>query len=81
MAVKVSISTPITNRVSIQSDRRNVIRTVNVLPSGAGGGASSLNELSDVVINNPTDNEILVYDEDISQFTNKTLPILNGGDF
>jgi hypothetical protein len=79
MAVKVTISTPITNRVSIQSDRRNVIRTVNVLPSG--DGASSLNELSDVVINNPTDNEILVYDEDISQFTNKTLPILNGGDF
>ena len=79
MAVKVSISTPVTNRVSIQSDRRNVIRTVNVLPSV--GDTSSLNSLSDVVINNPTDNEVLVYDEDISQFTNNTLPILNGGDF
>ena len=79
MAVKVTISTPITNRVSIQSDRRNVIRTVNVLPSV--GDVSSLNALSDVVINNPTDNEVLVYDEDISQFTNKTLPILNGGEF
>lgn len=79
MAVKVTISTPITNRVSIQSDKRNVIRTVNVLPSV--GDVSSLNALSDVIITNPTNNEVLVYDEDISQFTNKTLPILNGGDF
>tara|TARA_R110000868_G_scaffold124490_8_gene329134 strand:+ start:247 stop:483 length:237 start_codon:yes stop_codon:yes gene_type:complete len=78
MAVKVTISTPITNRVSIQSDRRNVIRTVNVLPSVP---PNNLNSLTDVVIANPTNNEVLVYDEDISQFTNKTLPILNGGDF
>lgn len=79
MAVKVSISTPITNRVSIQSDKRNVIRTVNVLP--AVSERNNLDSLSDVVITNPTNNEVLVYDEDISQFTNKTLPILNGGDF
>lgn len=79
MAVKVSIINPVQNRVSIQSEKRGVIRTVNVLPDL--GNISSLAGLSDVSISNPANNQTLVYDSNIQKFTNKELPIVNGGDF
>jgi hypothetical protein len=79
MGVKVSVVSPINNRVSIQSDKRQTIRTVNVLPSV--GNLNSLDSLSDVVITSPANNQVLIYDETISQFTNKTLTIISGGEF
>lgn len=79
MAVKVTIVNPVTNRVSISSPKRNVIRTVNVLPSV--GSLTSLASLSDVLISNPANNQTLIYDSSIEKFTNKELPIVNGGDF
>jgi len=39
------------------------------------GGASSLNELSDVTITSPAEGHTLVYESDVSKFVNEPLPV------
>lgn len=41
----------------------------------AAGGASSLNELSDVTITSPAEGHTLVYESDVSKFVNEPLPV------
>lgn len=40
--------------------------------TGAGGGASALNDLTDVTVNNPSNNQVLKYDESEQKWVNGT---------
>ena len=44
-------------------DIQNATITQDKLAAGVGGGASELNELNDVVINNPSNNQIIAYED------------------
>ena len=48
---------------------------VATAPSGGGGGATELSDLTDVVISTPTGDQFLVYNGDTSQWENTTVSI------
>ena len=57
-------------------------KTVAVVsPVAAGGGVSSLSQLTDVDTSNPDNNEVLVYDAATNKYVIKTIPVLQGGTF
>lgn len=77
MAIKVTVNSVPTNRVSINSQNRETIRTVGV---GIGGSAS-LATLTDVIATNPVEGASLVYDSNLGKYVVKTLPSISGGTF
>lgn len=82
MAIKVSVNSSPGNRVSINSQNRDTIRTISVgIATGGGGGASRLSELTDVRAVSPANNNTLVYDSATQRYVVKELPVLNGGTF
>ena len=82
MSIKVSVNSSPGNRVSINSQNRDTIRTISVgIATGAGGGASRLQDLTDVRAVSPANNNTLVYDSATQKYVVKELPVLNGGTF
>jgi len=82
MAIKVSVNSSPGNRVSINSQNRDTIRTISVgIATGGGGGASRLSDLTDVRAVSPANNNTLVYDSATQRYVVKELPVLNGGTF
>jgi len=75
MATKVSVTTNPGNRVSINNQKRDVVRAVNV------GSATNLASLSDVDTSGAENNEVLVYDTASGKYVIRELPIINGGTF
>jgi hypothetical protein len=75
MATKVSITTSPGNRISINSQQRETIRTVGV------GSATNLGSLNDVDASDADTGEVPVYDEASGKFIVKELPGINGGTF
>jgi len=80
MAIKAVISSVTKNRISINKQERDVVRTV-ALGGGGGGGSSTLEGLSDVISTNKANNHTLVYDAASEKYVVKELPVLNGGTF
>ena len=76
--MKVTVVTPPGNRVSINNQQRETVRTVGL---GSGGGASMLAQLTDVDATDSDGNEVLVYDEASGKYVIKTLPIVDDGSF
>ncbi|CAB4170806.1 hypothetical protein UFOVP908_148 [uncultured Caudovirales phage] len=82
MSIKVSVNSSPGNRVSINSQNRDTIRTISVgIATGGGGGASILSELTDVRAVSPANNNTLVYDSATQKYVVRELPVLNGGTF
>ena len=77
MAIKVTVNSVPTTRVSINNQKRDTIRTVGV---GIGGSAS-LAALTDVIATAPVDGASLVYDSSLGKYVLKTLPSVSGGTF
>jgi len=75
MATKVTVTTSPGNRISINNQKREIIRTVGV------GSATNIGSLNDVDASDPDNNEVLVYDEATGKYIVRELPIVNGGTF
>lgn len=80
MAVKAYIRTAPGTRVSVNGQKREIIRSVGVGITSTGG-AKNLAELNDVQVNELVDNATLVYDSGSEKYVVKTLPSLDGGSF
>jgi hypothetical protein len=78
MGIKVLVNSAPKNRVSINNQSRDTIRTVGV---GVSSGATMLSELTDVQLIDLQNDDTLVYDDASGKFVNKKLPVLNGGTF
>lgn len=76
MGFKVLVNSTSKNRVSINKQQRETVRTVNL-----STGYNELGKLIDVDASDPDNNETLVYDEVSGKYVIKTLPIVNGGTF
>lgn len=76
MGFKVIVNSTSKNRVSINRQQRETIRTVSL-----STGYNELEKLLDVDASDPDNNETLVYDEVSGKYVIKTLPIVNGGTF
>lgn len=72
--IKATVRTTGINRVSINKQSKDVIRTVKVNPS-------KLEYLTDVDASDPDNNETLVYDAAAGKYVIKELPVINGGNF
>lgn len=81
MGVKVTVNSVPKNRISINSQQKKTVRTVNVIPPNIFDPITELRELDDVDASDLDNNEVLVYDEATDKFVIKELPVLNGGTF
>jgi hypothetical protein len=72
--IKATVRTTGINRVSINKQSRDVIKTVNIIPN-------KLEYLLDVDASDPDNNETLVYDAAAGKYVIKELPVINGGNF
>lgn len=78
MSIKVTVVSPSKNRISINKQDRNTIRTVGL---ASESGVDTLVRLSDVDASDVDNNETLVYDETTGKFVVKVLPVINGGSY
>jgi hypothetical protein len=78
MTIKVTVVSTPKNRVSINNQKREVIRSVGISPPNA---ITRLQDLSDVDATDLDNDETLVYDETTGKFVVKALPGLDGGIF
>lgn len=76
--MKVNVTTPPGNRVSINNQQATTVKTVGI---GANSGAKYLDDLIDVDTTDKDGNETLVYDETTGLFVVKQLPVVDGGTF
>jgi hypothetical protein len=77
MAIKVVVNSASSNRVSINNQQREMIRTVGITPTVS----NRLSGLIDVDASDADNNETLVYDASTGKYVVKEIPIINGGDF
>jgi hypothetical protein len=77
MAVRVTVNSVPKTRVSINSEKRDTIRTVGIgiVPD------TRLSDLTDVNASSPDNNDTLVYDTASGKYVVRELPIVNGGTF
>lgn len=76
--IKATVRTTGINRVSINKQSRDVIRTVGIAPVAT---YNTLGGLLDVDASDPDNNETLVYDAAAGKYVIKELPVINGGNF
>jgi hypothetical protein len=78
MAIKVTVNSVPTTRVSVNDQKRETIRTVGI---GLGIQNPSIITLSDVDASSKNDNDTLVYNASTGKFVVTGIPTLNGGTF
>lgn len=78
MGIKVLVTSTPKNRVSINNQQRETIRTVGITTPVKD---RFLSQLSDVDATDPDTNETLVYDATAGKYVVKTLPIVDGGSY
>lgn len=79
--MKITVTTPPANRVSINTQQRTTVKTVGIGPGGIGNGVDTLEELLDVDASGAGNNEVLVYNETTSKYEIKPIPAIDGGTF
>lgn len=79
MATKVNVITSPSNRISIDSQQRLMIRYVS--QGASPNGASRLEQLTDVDTRNKANNDVLVYDEITNKYVSKPITRVDGGAF
>lgn len=75
MGINVTVNSSPVNRIAINSQKRDVIRTVAITPT------STLVGLTDVDATSLDNNEVLVYDSNSGKFIIKVMPVVDGGSF
>lgn len=81
MGVKVTVNSVPKNRISINTQQKKMVRTVNIIPPTAFDITGELRTLTDVDASDLDNNEVLVYDETTDKFVVKEIPVVNGGTF
>jgi|LakMenE01Jun11ns_1017448.scaffolds.fasta_scaffold8310382_2 hypothetical protein len=82
MGNKVTVITRSSNRVLINTNQRQQVKSVNIVgATDTGSGINTLAELQDIDASDADNNEVLVYDEASGKYVVKELPIINGGTF
>mgnify|MGYP006296924737 CR=1 FL=1 len=79
MSIKVLVNSPPKNRVSINNQQRETIRSVGILP--VAPPSNYLSGLLDVDATHPANNYTLVYNEATGKYVVEELPLVNGGTF
>jgi hypothetical protein len=79
MATKVSINTSPGHRIGIKNMR--VRAQVSSALGVGGGGATTLQQLTDVDLTGKANNDVLVYDENTNKFISTIIPLVDGGEF
>jgi hypothetical protein len=77
--VKATINTTGINRVSINKQQQETVRTLTLNPQSIV--INSLRGLNDVDATTLLNNETVVYDSASDKFIVKTLPLIDGGSF
>lgn len=77
MGTKVLINSTSPNRVSINNQQRNTVRTLTLPVTQV----QKLTDLTDVDASDADNNETLVYDSTLNKYVIKTLPGVDGGTF
>lgn len=77
--VKATINTTGINRVSINKQQQEIVRTVTLNPQATT--INSLRGLNDVDATSLLNNDTVVYDATSDKFVVKALPIIDGGTF
>lgn len=77
MATKVVVRSSSPNRISINNQQRQTIKTVAI----ASASTNRLESLVDVDASDPDNNETLVYDASSGKYVIKPLPAVDGGTF
>ena len=81
MVSKVTIGTPLSQKIVVTSAPKNRI-SVNNQGLGAGGaGHNKFRQLEDVDASHLVDGETVVYEAEQDKFVVETLPNLDGGEF
>ena len=75
MGINVTVNSSPVNRIAINSQKRDVVRTVSIAPT------STLVGLGDVDATVLANNEVLVYDSNSGKFIIKVMPVVDGGSF
>jgi hypothetical protein len=78
MAIRATISSVPKNRISINKQDRETVRTIGISPTQL---KNQLRNLDDVNATNLTDGNTVVYDGASDKFVVEELPKLNGGTF
>lgn len=78
MAIRATISSVPKNRISINKQDRETVRTIAI---SAEQIKNQLRNLDDVNATNLTDGNTVVYDQASDKFVVEELPKLNGGTF
>jgi hypothetical protein len=78
MTIKVTVQSTPKNRISINKQNRETVRTIGVSTTVP---VNKLRNLVDVDSSSLDDGETVVYDSDTNQFIIKELPRVNGGTF
>ncbi len=76
MAIRVTVNSVPKNRVSINNQQRDTIRTVGIAP-----GNGSIDTLQDVNATNKGNNHTLVYDTASGKYIVREMPVLDGGTY
>lgn len=77
--VKATINTTGINRVSINKQQQEIVRTLTLNPQSIT--INSLRGLNDVDATTLLNNETVVYDSASDKFIVKNLPLIDGGTF
>lgn len=77
MATKVVVRSSSPNRISINNQQRQTVKTVAI----ASASTNRLESLVDVDASDPDNNETLVYDASSGKYVIKPLPAVDGGTF
>ena len=82
MGNKITVVNRSSNRVLINTNQRQQVKSVNIVgATDTGTGINTLVELHDIDASDADNNEVLVYDEASGKYVVKELPIINGGTF
>jgi hypothetical protein len=77
MGNKITVFSKSSNRVLINTNQRQQVKSVNQV----GSSINTLSKLQDIDASDADNNEVLVYDEASGKYVVKELPIINGGTF
>ena len=80
MVSKVTIGTPLSQKIVVTSAPKNRI-SINTGGTGGGGGAQTLRQLKDVDASHLVDGETVVYEAAEDKFVVEDLPHVDGGEF
>jgi hypothetical protein len=80
MVSKITIGTPLSQKIVVTSAPKNRI-SINSGGGAGGGGVETFRQLKDVDATHLVDGETVIYEAEQDKFVVEELPHVNGGEF